>query len=311
MTHDASIPGTDDASWDFCCARRTQVTLMKLGAAIRMQHQLRRTPTLRTALPGVAALCLALSALAAPAPNPQPGFPPSPLRCRSENRESHVLLAGAAGRSVNDMKATQLITPLTLILFAAGLLTGHSHANDIWPVFPKNARILFQGDSITDGNRGRTPDPNHSLGHGYQFIIFPEFAGHFPELNLTFINRGVSGNKVSDLAARWQKDTSDVHPDVLSVQIGVNDVGAGMRATNRVSAERFESDYDSVLAQARAANPQLKLMLCEPFILPGWDGNNPILRIFPGPGEELERSKAGILRSVRMTFGRGKRCRSA
>jgi lysophospholipase L1-like esterase len=167
------------------------------------------------------------------------------------------------------MRATRLITPLTAILLAAGLLTGQSVAQGAWPIFPRNARILFQGDSITDGNRGRTADPNHILGHGYQFIIASEFAGRFPELNLTFVNRGVSGNKVTDLAARWQKDTLDVHPDVLSVLIGVNDVNAGMRATNRVSAERFEGDYDNILAQARAANPQLKLMLCEPFILPG------------------------------------------
>lgn len=31
--------------------------------------------------------------------------------------------------------------------------------------------ILFQGDSITYGNRGRNDDPNHILGHGYVFIL--------------------------------------------------------------------------------------------------------------------------------------------
>src|SRR5208283_3317346 len=97
------------------------------------------------------------------------------------------------------------------------------HAAEEMSALPDGSRILFQGDSITDGNRGRNADPNHILGHGYQFIIASEFAGHFPELNLTFVNRGVSGNTVSDLAARWQKDTLDVHPDVLSVLIGVND----------------------------------------------------------------------------------------
>ena len=33
----------------------------------------------------------------------------------------------------------------------------------------QNAVILFQGDSITDGNRGRNEDPNHIMGHGYAF----------------------------------------------------------------------------------------------------------------------------------------------
>jgi lysophospholipase L1-like esterase len=167
------------------------------------------------------------------------------------------------------MKATEVMSRIIAVLLAAVLFTGHSVAKDTWPVFPKNARILFQGDSITDGNRGRTGDLNHILGHGYQFIIASEFAGRFPELNLTFINRGVSGNTVADLAARWQKDTLDLHPDVLSVLIGVNDVSAGVRDPNRVSPERFESDYDSILAQARVANPQLQIMLCTPFVLPG------------------------------------------
>jgi lysophospholipase L1-like esterase len=167
------------------------------------------------------------------------------------------------------MKTRRPITPITVILLTAVLLTGRGAARDAWPIFSRNARILFQGDSITDGNRGRTSDPNHILGHGYQFIIASDFAGHFPELNLTFVNRGVSGNTVSDLVARWQKDTLDVHPDVLSVLVGVNDVNASMRNTNHVSAVRFENEYDGILAEARAVNPQMKLMLCEPFILPG------------------------------------------
>ena len=34
--------------------------------------------------------------------------------------------------------------------------------------------IVFQGDSITDGNRGRNSDPNHIHGHGYQYILASE-----------------------------------------------------------------------------------------------------------------------------------------
>ena len=62
------------------------------------------------------------------------------------------------------------------------------------PIFTPGARILFQGDSITDGNRGRSPDPNHIMGHGYQFILAAKFGGSMPERKLTFLNRGVSGN---------------------------------------------------------------------------------------------------------------------
>ena len=154
------------------------------------------------------------------------------------------------------------------------------------PAFADGATILFQGDSITDGNRGRTTDPNHILGHGYQFIISARFGADLAERHLAFINRGVSGNKVSDLQRRWQKDTIGLNPDLLSILIGVNDLGSG------VTAELFEQQYDQLLADTVAALPHVKLVLCEPFGLPVgkkkdiWDTYRP----------ELESRQAAVAR---------------
>jgi lysophospholipase L1-like esterase len=129
-------------------------------------------------------------------------------------------------------------------------------------LFAKQARILFQGDSITDGNRGRSADPNHILGHGYAFIIAAKHGAAFPALQLDFMNRGISGNTVLDLEKRWQKDTLDLKPDVLSVLIGVNDNG------RNVPMDQYEQVYDKLLADTKAALPKVKLVLCEPFGLP-------------------------------------------
>lgn len=129
------------------------------------------------------------------------------------------------------------------------------------PAFRSGARILFQGDSITDGNRGRTADPNHILGHGYAFLIAAKYGAMLPERNLTFVNRGVSGNTVADLAARWTTDTLELRPDILSVLIGIND------NSRNVPLDEFEKGYDQLLAEAIAANPRLRLVLCEPFTL--------------------------------------------
>lgn len=124
------------------------------------------------------------------------------------------------------------------------------------------ARVLFQGDSITDGNRGRSADPNHILGHGYAFIVAARQGAAYPEAKVEFINRGVSGNTVLSLEQRWQKDTLDLKPDLLSILIGVNDNGKG------VELDQYERIYDKLITEARAANPKLKLVLCEPFTLP-------------------------------------------
>lgn len=138
-------------------------------------------------------------------------------------------------------------------------------------VFKPEARILFQGDSITDGNRGRNADPSHIMGHGYAFIIAARYGSQYPERKLTFLNRGVSGNTVADLTRRWEKDTAALKPDVLSILVGINDMNKG------VLAEAYEEAYDKLLADTVEAQPNVRLVLCEPFALPvgrfkeGWE----------------------------------------
>ncbi|MEZ0389757.1 MAG: SGNH/GDSL hydrolase family protein, partial [Verrucomicrobium sp.] len=163
------------------------------------------------------------------------------------------------------MRFTTLSYVCTLLAFtlARGTLAS-AQASEPAPIqaFTPEACILFQGDSITDGNRGRSADPNHILGHGYAFIIAARHGAAFPALRLNFMNRGISGNKVSDLAGRWQKDTLDLKPDVLSILIGVNDLG------HNVPVQEYEAGYDKLLAETRAALPDVKLVLGEPFLLP-------------------------------------------
>ena len=49
---------------------------------------------------------------------------------------------------------------------------------------------------------------------------------------------------------------------MLSVLIGVNDAG------RNVPLDQYEQVYDKLLAEARAANPNIRFVLCEPFLLP-------------------------------------------
>ena len=131
------------------------------------------------------------------------------------------------------------------------------------------AVILFQGDSITDGNRGRTADPNHILGHGYQFSIGSRLGANYPEKKYVFYNRGISGNKVIDLEKRWQSDTLDLKPDVLSILVGVNDSSSVVVHWEPVvTVEKYEETYQSLLVQTLAKFPEIVFVLCEPFILP-------------------------------------------
>ena len=166
------------------------------------------------------------------------------------------------------IKAT--VTQLLVLALASAILVPSAKAAGGLPAgLRKGARILFQGDSITDGGRGPATDPNHSLGHGYAYIVAADWGGHSPEREITFLNRGVSGNKMPDLVARWQADTIDLKPDVVSILIGVNDVWHNLDAGKKVPIDEFEKAYDKLLADTAAALPGVKIVLCEPFMLPG------------------------------------------
>ncbi|WP_219835615.1 SGNH/GDSL hydrolase family protein [Paenibacillus sp. R14(2021)] len=135
-------------------------------------------------------------------------------------------------------------------------------------MFQPNTTILFQGDSITDGNRGRDSDPNHIFGHGYVHLIASRLGADYPARNLTFINKGISGNRAVDLYARWQEDALNLKPDVLSILVGVNDILKAFDDASGAPAPKFERVYSLLLEEAREANPALSLVLCEPFVLP-------------------------------------------
>ncbi len=132
----------------------------------------------------------------------------------------------------------------------------------------KRYTFLFQGDSITDGNRSRDDDWNHLMGHGYAYLIASRLWFDYPKEELFFVNRGISGDKVTDLSSRWQEDTLAIQPDVLSILIGINDVEKAIEGDTSFSAESYEREYRALLAQTKKALPGVTLILCEPFILP-------------------------------------------
>jgi lysophospholipase L1-like esterase len=134
--------------------------------------------------------------------------------------------------------------------------------------------ILFQGDSITDAGRSRdsqTASDPAGLGRGYVFYAAGLLHEALPAGKLAFHNRGIGGDRVTDLQRRWRVDTLELKPNVLSVLIGVNDTwhgtGSGM-PENGVPLDRYEQVYRRILSEAKDRLPGIKLVLCEPFVLP-------------------------------------------
>jgi len=129
--------------------------------------------------------------------------------------------------------------------------------------------ILFQGDSITDAGRSReanTP-PNAGLGSGYPLFVAGSLLSAEPRRGLRILNRGISGNRVVDLYARWKADALNLAPDVISILIGVNDTWHEFGSRNGVEPARYGQIYRMLLDWTRQTLPNTKLVLCEPFVL--------------------------------------------
>lgn len=131
-------------------------------------------------------------------------------------------------------------------------------------------KILFQGDSITDGNRYKDIesrwDKNHQIGHSYAYIVTGLISMLYPERQFEFVNRGISGNRTNELLLRWKTDTIEENPDILCILVGVNDAFCGYEEREYdKSGEQYEENYRTLLKTAREKNPHLKIIMLEPF----------------------------------------------
>lgn len=156
---------------------------------------------------------------------------------------------------------------LSLSLVTSGILASSLSADPVDKppkLFPDRTCVVFQGDSITHGGRGG--DPNHAIGHSYVILIAAPQAAYYPESRFQFHNRGISGNTIGALAGRWSRDTLSLKPDVASVLIGVNDLLQTINQGRPFSIQDFEGSYRRILDETLRANPNVRFVLCEPFI---------------------------------------------
>jgi len=130
--------------------------------------------------------------------------------------------------------------------------------------------ILFQGDSVTGCDRLRM-NPK-SLGKGYPRYVKEAMPNHPNEpagspgaTGVRVLNRGISGNRAKDLAARWRQDCLDLNPDMVSILIGINDVWRRYDSNDPTSDAAFEASYREILEPLR--EKQIKILLILPFLL--------------------------------------------
>lgn len=135
-----------------------------------------------------------------------------------------------------------------------------------------NDIILFQGDSITDSSRDKKQTAvNHPacMGSGYALIAASELLQHNRDKNLQIYNKAISGDKVYQLADRWDQDCLKLKPNVLSILIGVNDYWAVKKHGYTGTIETYRNDFKKLLDRTKQALPDVKLIIGEPYAVIG------------------------------------------
>jgi lysophospholipase L1-like esterase len=124
--------------------------------------------------------------------------------------------------------------------------------------------MVFIGDSITEWGKA---DDRLEIGDNYVRMIRDHYAtceGYLPEI----INKGIGGNRITDLKARWEEDVIALNPDVVSISIGINDVWRQLDRPDmeQVTPEIFEVVYHELIKETQSKT-KAKIILMEPTVI--------------------------------------------
>ncbi len=123
-------------------------------------------------------------------------------------------------------------------------------------------KLVFFGDSITEAGRNLS-DPT-DLGEGFVKIAASKLRPLYPDTEFEILNFGVGGDRTEELLARVHEVTA-VKPDVVVLEVGVNDVWRRFTSEEIVTEEQFSHNYLSIVKALKKCGA--KIILVEPYVL--------------------------------------------
>ena len=122
---------------------------------------------------------------------------------------------------------TEDCTPEWLKFSESSLLTKFEQDNERLKTTNNSQRIVFMGDSITEGWSSTSPE--------------------FWEENPHYINRGVGGQTTSQMLLRFRKDVINLTPKKVVILAGTNDIAGNTGITSN------QTIYDNIITMAELA----------------------------------------------------------
>ena len=122
-----------------------------------------------------------------------------------------------------------------------------------------NMTILFMGDSITDWNRNMA----NPLGWGFPLMVSALLGAKHPVLTFNFINKGIGGDKTSDILNRLDTDCLKHNPDVIIMLAGINDcLHSLFSGEEKISPSVIKENLCKIIDKIK----EKEIILLEPFL---------------------------------------------
>ena len=128
-------------------------------------------------------------------------------------------------------------------------------------------RIVTLGDSITQG--GGQPG-------GYVWLLDRYLQALYPATKIEIVNVGISGQKATDMQARFERDVVAAKPQIVTISVGVNDVWHSFRdfktrrdypdgsLPNGVPLPVYAEKLEAMIVAAKAAGIRVVLLTPTP-----------------------------------------------
>jgi lysophospholipase L1-like esterase len=177
-----------------------------------------------------------------PGPPQPPGCPRDLQKAQSDLAQCQANAAKASATSASDELAkdqAKLNDWPQLKRYAADDAALPAPGN---PADLATARVVFYGDSITDG-WGRQPDTGD---------FFP---------GKPYVNRGISGQTTPQMLVRFQQDVVHLHPAAVLILAGTNDIAGN---TGPSTPQMIEDNFTSMADIARASGIKVILASITP-----------------------------------------------
>ncbi len=120
----------------------------------------------------------------------------------------------------------------------------------------KKKKVVFFGDSITQMGAGNG---------GYIRLMEDIIKSENKSDEFELVGAGISGNKVTDLYLRLEKDVLSKQPDIVVIYVGINDVWHKRLAGTGTDYVKFTEFYDVIVKKLQAE--KIKVIVCTPSVI--------------------------------------------